>query len=168
MNRIFLVGFMGSGKTVVGQALAERLGFEFVDLDELIVERAGKPIKEIFLESGEAAFRELEQEALKQVVSRDKIVVALGGGAFVSEANRRLIKAVGISVWLDCPIEVILARLEGAMDRPLFQSPEQVQELLASRLSAYQQADVRIAADHGQPEEIADEIARRLPWQTPA
>jgi shikimate kinase len=162
MNRIFLVGFMGSGKTVVGRDLAERLGFEFVDLDEVIVDRAGKTISEIFRESGEAAFREMEREALTRVISLDRIVIALGGGAFVSEENRRLIKQAGVSVWLDCPVEVILKRLEGATDRPLFQSPEQVRELLANRLPTYQQADLRVAADQSTPEEIADEIVRHL------
>jgi len=160
--RIFLVGFMGSGKTTVGRSLAEKLGYEFVDLDDVIAQFAGRTITQIFQELGEAVFRQLESEAIRLIVSRDNVVVSLGGGAFVREENRRLAKKYGVSIWLDCPIELILARLEGTADRPLYQSPEQMRELLTARLPAYQQADLRIAADQGSPEELAEEIVHHL------
>lgn len=162
MTRIFLVGFMGSGKTTVGRLLAERLGFGFVDLDEEICRRAGKAITEIFDREGEAAFRRLETDALKEVTHRDDIVVALGGGAFVSKQNRLLIEQHGISVWLDCPLAVILERLTGVTDRPLFRTPMQVEALYRRRLPSYALSDVRIDAARSQPGELVEEILSRL------
>jgi len=91
--------------------------------------------------------------------------VALGGGAFVSEENRREVKRLGVSVWLDCPLEIILARLAGTTDRPLFVSAEQMRALLQARLPAYQQADLRVEAGHRTPEAVAEEIIRRLGLQ---
>ncbi|MCS6817828.1 MAG: shikimate kinase [Blastocatellia bacterium] len=160
--RIFLVGFMGSGKTTVGRLLAEKLGYAFLDLDELIQEQAGLSIREIFARMGEGAFREMESRALRELEAWEDVVVALGGGAFVSEGNRREVKRLGVSVWLDCPLEVILARLSGTSDRPLYRSAEQMRALLEARLPAYQQADLRVDAGSQAPEAVADEIMHRL------
>ncbi len=162
MRRIFLVGFMGSGKTTVGRLLAEKLGYAFLDLDELLQEQAGFSIPEIFARRGEGAFRDMESRALRALKAWEDVVVALGGGAFVSEENRREVKRLGVSVWLDCPLEVILKRLEGTTDRPLYRSPEQMRALLEARLAAYQQADLHVEAGSLTPESIADEIIRRL------
>src|ERR1051325_6080610 len=98
---IFLVGFMGAGKTTVGEALAARLNLPLVDLDGLIEKRAGKAVPEIFAEFGEADFRSLETETLRQCVGLNRAVVAVGGGAFTLEVNRRIIRGAGRSVWLD-------------------------------------------------------------------
>jgi shikimate kinase len=162
MTRIFLVGFMGSGKTTVGRRLAERLGYAFLDLDDLIQQRVGLPIREIFARMGEAAFREMESHALRTLQAWEMVVVALGGGAFVSEENRCQVKRLGVSVWLDCPLEIILARLAGTTDRPLYRSAEQMRALFEARLPAYQQADLRVEAGDRAPEAVADEIIRRL------
>lgn len=162
MTRIFLVGFMGSGKTTVGRLLAEKLGFEFVDLDDEICRRAGTTIPDIFERAGEAAFRQMETETLKEIVRRTNIVVALGGGAFVGQENRRLIRQHGVSIWLDCPLSVILARLDGVTDRPLFRTPSQVEALYHRRLPSYALSDIRINAGRVSPEEVVHEILSRL------
>src|SRR5437870_5642012 len=117
---IFLVGFMGSGKSTIGQALASHLKREFVDLDEVIVERAGRSIPEIFSGVGEDYFRALEREALKELAAGQPSVVALGGGAFVSDENRALVREQGIAVWLDCALETIIERLGEDDTRPLY------------------------------------------------
>ncbi|GBC77082.1 Shikimate kinase [bacterium HR08] len=163
MTRIFLVGFMGAGKTTIGRLLAERLGYAFLDLDEWIQEQVGLSIREIFERMGEAAFREMERRALCGLEVRDEVVVALGGGAFVSEENRRQVRRLGISIWLDCPLEVILERLAGTTNRPLYRSAEQMRELWRTRLPAYEQADLRVETGRRTPEAIVEEILRRLP-----
>ncbi|GBC81685.1 Shikimate kinase [bacterium HR10] len=163
MTRIFLVGFMGAGKTTIGRLLAERLGYAFLDLDEWIQQQVGLSIREIFERMGEAAFREMERRALRGLEAWDEVVVALGGGAFVSEENRRQVRRLGISIWLDCPLEVILERLAGTTDRPLYRSAEQMRELWRARRPAYEQADLRVETGRLTPEAIVEEILRRLP-----
>lgn len=157
---IFLIGFMGSGKTTVGRLLAERLGYPFVDLDEHIVQYAGKPVTQIFTEDGEAAFRLIETTLLSQIARQGRAVVSVGGGAFVSQANREIIHANGVSVWLDCPFEIILKRLEGTSDRPLYQSREQLQALWESRQSSYAQAMIRVQTHGASPHEVVEAIIR--------
>jgi shikimate kinase len=157
-SRIFLVGFMGSGKTTVGRLLAERLDYRFIDLDDRIVDRAGKPITRIFAEDGEDAFRRQESDLLCSLMNERGAVISLGGGTFVSEGNRRVIKEHGVSIWLDCPFDVIMQRLEGTSDRPLYTSPEQFRELWTSRLPSYSKADYRIDASRVPPDELVEEI----------
>ncbi len=165
MTRIFLVGFMGAGKTTVGRLLAEKLGFAFLDLDEEIQKEVGLSIREIFERMGEAAFRDMESRMLRRLAAIDNVVVALGGGTFVREENRQRVRQLGISVWLDCPIEIILRRVEGKADRPLYRSAEQMRELWRARLPAYRQADLRVDAGEEEPEAIVQQILRRLRLQ---
>jgi shikimate kinase len=160
--RVFLVGFMGCGKTTVGRLLAERLDRRFLDLDDLIVQRAGQSIARIFAERGEGFFRALENELLCEVVEMNDVVIALGGGAFVSESNRQLVKEHGVSIWLDCPIEIILERLAGTSDRPLNQSPEQMRRLLETRKPSYALADVRIEVGRSSPAAVVQQILHSL------
>ncbi len=159
---IFLVGFMGSGKTTLGRLLADHLGRRFIDLDEWIVEYVGKPITQIFADDGEAAFRRLESKLLCEVVKESNVVISLGGGAFVSETNQRLVKDHGIAIWLDCSFDVLLKRLEDTADRPLNRSPEQLRELWQGRLPSYSQADLRIDTTTAEPQILLTKIVRLL------
>lgn len=145
---IFLVGFMGSGKSTIGRVLAERLGWEFIDLDERIEAGQGTSIPEIFETRGEAEFRRLESAALREVAERADAapaVVALGGGAFTLPENVELIARHGVSVWLDCPLELALRRVEKESHRPLARDPQRFEQLYHARRAAYSKAAFRIA-----------------------
>ena len=148
---IYLAGFMGSGKTEVGRLLADELGWNFVDLDADIEAAQGIPISEIFDTRGEEEFRKMEREALEKRVreiERGKpMVIALGGGAYVPEANRQLLHDRGVGIWLDCPFARVCARLKGTSNRPLARDPEKFRQLYEDRREAYSQADYRIEAD---------------------
>lgn len=165
---IFLVGFMGAGKTTVGRALAERLNYDFVDLDEMVERLAGKPIQRIFSESGEAEFRRLETSAIQSCGDYKKSVVALGGGAYVSQTNRDILRAIGKTIWLDCPIEICLARIRYDESRPLLACDTEMKALLERRLPAYALADFMVETDSRSPEEIALQIIELLSEQGPA
>src|SRR5919199_1173160 len=95
---IFLIGFMGAGKTTVGRALAERLGRSFFDLDEMITRRAGRSVQQIFADLGESEFRQMEREAIQECKQIKDAVIALGGGAYISEANRADLSEIGRTV----------------------------------------------------------------------
>lgn len=162
--RVFLSGFMGAGKTSVGRLLAARLGWEFVDLDEEVERRAGMSVRRIFEAMGEPEFRRLEAEALRQAIARDDVVVATGGGTVTFEANARLLKAHGVTVWLKPSFDTLAARLAaaggvGKEDRPLFRDQSQALALYLQRLPAYRAADrtVEVGVDE-EPEEVAARI----------
>lgn len=160
--RVYLTGFMGSGKTAVGRELAARLGARFVDLDEEIEQRAGMTVREIFERHGEPVFRQMEQEALRATAEAPDLVVATGGGTVTFEANARWIRANGVSVWLNPAFATIVSRIGGLgkRDRPLFQDEVQALALYRERLPAYRQADLAVDVGPGeQPAEIAARIA---------
>jgi shikimate kinase len=159
---VFLVGFMAAGKSTVGRALAEKLNFQFVDLDDRIEARAQKTVREIFAEFGETHFRQLEREAIQACVELKDTIVALGGGAYIAEENRRILRAIGKTVWLDCPLETCLSRIIADGSRPLAKSPEEMRELLNKRLPAYSLADIRVAVGVKNAEQIAEEIIEIL------
>jgi shikimate kinase len=167
--RIYLTGFMGCGKTTVGRLLAGRMGAPFVDLDDEVERRAGMTVREIFERQGEAAFRQLEAEALRGTLALPDVVVAMGGGTVTFEANARLIRSNGLSVWLNPAFATIVGRIGGLgkADRPLFRDEAQALALYRERLPAYRQADlaVDVAPDEG-PEEIAARIALRIGTDT--
>jgi shikimate kinase len=163
---------MGCGKSTVGAELAKRLGWRFVDLDRKVECRAGLPIPTIFRRFGEGHFRRLELEELRTVSrEQDPAVIALGGGAFVSSANRRIVARTGISVWLDVPLPVIARRLgRQGKGRPLAHSPAALEALLRTRLPFYREADVRIRVANASFTAVVGAIVRvvREDWQTAA
>lgn len=159
---IFLVGFMGAGKTTVGRTLAEHLGYDFFDLDELIQAHEGKSVQAIFAELGEAEFRRLEHEAIRACSNRSRAVIALGGGAYVPDRNRALLRTIGRTVWLDCPLDVCLRRVSGDRSRPLLGGEGEMRELLEERRPAYAQADYVVETGELSPEKLVVEITSLL------
>lgn len=159
---IFLVGFMGAGKTTVGQALALRLQCHFIDLDRIIEASAARTVEQIFTESGEAEFRRLESVAIESCRGKRNRIIALGGGAYIAEGNRRRLREMGITIWLDCPLEVCLERIRGDGSRPLLRSDEEMRRLLETRRPAYALADFIVQTGHRSPDEIACEIGETL------
>jgi shikimate kinase len=159
---LYLVGFMASGKTTVGAALAAELGWPFTDIDSKIEATEGKAVAEIFAERGEAAFRELEAAAIREQVARIErglpCVVSLGGGASVQPQNWELIANNGITVWLDCPIDRVHARLGADTTRPLAQNREGLAQLFDTRRPFYARADYRVEIDC----DDVDAIIRRI------
>jgi shikimate kinase len=153
---IYLVGFMGSGKTTVGKLLAGELGWRFVDLDDEIEAAQGASISQIFAGRGEAEFRRIETEAIgaqiREIERGHPTVLALGGGAFAQPANRALLQDSGISVWLDCDFELARARVARESHRPLARDAEKFEQLFHARREAYAQADYRIAVDGDDPQ----------------
>lgn len=145
---IYLIGFMGCGKSTVGRALADELGWSFIDLDEEIERTQSTTIADIFDNRGEAAFRGIETAALRDrvhnVQSGRPQVVSLGGGAFTSDENYELISNNGVTVWLDCPFSRIERRIAGQTHRPLARDPEQLRNLFDARRDGYARADYRI------------------------
>ncbi len=161
---VFLVGFMGTGKTSVGEELARSRGFKLVDTDALIEASEGRSIERVFAESGEAHFRGIERELLEKVATRKRIVVATGGGMFLAAANRNVIRRAGTSVWLDVSLEQLRDRLGAGEGRPLW-APDNTLGLRAMferRRATYALADHRVDGSRGTPGEIAAEVARRL------
>lgn len=168
MRNIYLIGFMGAGKSTVGRILAEHLGLEFLDTDDLIAARAGLSIPEIFARVGEEGFREREREAVAEVSRRRGLVVALGGGAPMDEGNWRVLRETGITVYLRESPEILAARLAGDGSRPLLSGHEgrarleRIRSLLLVREPRYLEADLVVECRGRSPEEIAGEILERL------
>ena len=161
-SRIYLVGFMGSGKTSVGICLARELGYAFVDLDEEIETRTGMSIPEIFEREGEPRFRALESEQLRLALGTNRVVVAAGGGTLTRMENRILMQGSGITVWLEAPLEIMLERCAGGTHRPLLSSHGKMRALLMERLEGYRSCDLRVDASAGSPGSISREILARL------
>lgn len=162
---MYLIGFMGAGKTAVGCVLADRLERVFFDLDEAIENRMGMSIPEIFSTRGEDAFRLAEADELEMTTDRRGLVVATGGGVFESVANRRYIHGSGgVSIFLDPPWETIRCRMDGgSSSRPKWVDEEQARRLYESRLRTYRMASVHLELDGGEtPDEIAAMIVAEL------
>ena len=158
---IYLLGFMGSGKTTVGALLARELGWPFIDLDAVIEAGQGTTIRDIFDRAGEPFFRQIERAALIEASKTEPAVIALGGGTFVQKPNLEFIRETdGTTVWLDCPIEELRRRCAGMNNRPLFRDPESFAQLLEQRLPYYRLADYRIATEGRKPRKVVEEILR--------
>ena len=161
-KHIYLVGFMGSGKSTIGPILARRMERPFHDLDERIETEQDKTITAIFDSKGEAFFRELESHGLVKSQNLEPCVMALGGGAFISEFNRNFIANHGVSVWLKVPLQLARTRCEDSQDRPLARDPEQWESLLQVREMRYSLAEIHVKVEWKSPQQIAVEIQERL------
>ena len=164
---IALIGFMGTGKTVVGKLLAERLGKEFLELDALIEQKAGKTIPEIFQWEGEAAFRQLEIEAAKQVSQRKNVVIACGGGVVLNKINIDRLKKESLLVYLKASPEVILRRTSSdTSERPLLKADNRalaVKELLRFRKPFYERAaDITIDTSRLDVDSVVAQIISKV------
>jgi len=159
---LYLLGFMGSGKTTIGKLLADRLGWNFVDIDEDIEASQRCSISEIFDTLGEEAFRRMENEMIRQrvraVACGRPTVVALGGGAAAQPANVDLIEDHGVTIWLDCPFETVVQRVGQDSNRPLARDRKRFEELFNTRRQAYGRANFRVEAEADNPDAVVDAI----------
>ena len=164
---IFLVGFMGAGKSSVGAALSRNLGWPFEDLDERIEAQEGRSIEQIFQQSGETEFRRIEHVALRSLIRElgsSQKVVAVGGGAFAQANNAELLEAAGFPViFLDAPVEELFRRCqEQQLNRPLRRDLDEFRRLYDARRSGYMKAAVRIETSGKDVEEVAAEAIESL------
>jgi shikimate kinase len=163
MKNIYLIGFMGSGKSTVGKILAEKLNMNFVDIDKLIEEKEGMRIKDIFEQKGESYFRELERKQIEAIVNQEGLVVSTGGGLGANLGNMNLMKKNGDVVWLDVSLNTVLDRLKNDQDRPLLKQPtEKIRQLFEERKNVYRLANIRINADKKTPSQIVEEILTKI------
>jgi shikimate kinase len=163
---VFLLGFMGAGKTTVGAALGESLGRPVVDLDARVEAAAGLSIVEIFARHGEAFFRQLEFQTLQEVSSRPAQVVCLGGGTYCRPEAVELVNRTGFSVWLDCPAEELARRCLGMHPpRPLARDAREFVALNQRRLEFYRQAHARVSTAGRPVAAVVAEIVEILRWK---
>ena len=153
---------MCAGKTTVGRALADQLGWSFCDLDQDIEASEGQTVARLFADLGESYFRRAETEALRRRVraieAGDASVIAVGGGAFIQSENRELISNNGVTVWLDCRLDTVHRRLGACQTRPLAQDPERLAQLFEDRRAVYAQADFRIETDTDRVRDVVSGI----------
>jgi shikimate kinase len=162
-DKIYLVGFMGSGKTTVARALGRRLGWRVIDLDEEIERREGRTVSQVFAEHGESYFRKIEREVLLAFLPARHAIVATGGGTFVQPANRDDILADGVTVWLDAGFHHIVERVPTDGRRPLASDRDAFAALFEQRRAAYRLAHLRIEA-HGRVEALVERLLHKLGW----
>lgn len=162
-TNLYLVGFMGTGKSTVGRLVARQVGFDFVDSDHEIERRQGRPVSQIFAEQGEAAFRAMEREFIEQGHPARRCVVSCGGGLIVPPGMLELLRRRGVVICLHAPLETILQRTLHATHRPLLavENPEQrVRELYAQREPLYRRAGTMVLTDKRPMREIAAHVLR--------
>ena len=154
-DKIYLVGFMGAGKTTVARALGRRLGWRVEDIDDRIETRERRSVATIFAQNGEAYFRQQERQVLSDLLPQRQIVVATGGGTFAEPDNRALMLADGAVVWIDVPLTRVFERVPADGRRPLAADRVQMEQLYARRRLAYAEAHVRIDGTDPVPEVVA-------------
>ena len=164
-ERIFLIGFMGTGKTTIGTELAQALGWELRDSDHEIVKSCGNSIPEIFRLEGEAVFRKLETEMIAELAQQPRTVITTGGGAVLAEQNRNLMRENGLVVALTATIDEIVRRVSSDENRPLLQGDdvrERVELLVKARAGLYDFAELTIDTTGREISDIVGEIASYL------
>ena len=164
-RKIFLVGPMGAGKSTIGHLLSKRLKRPFTDMDEMIVERTGRSIPEIFAQDGEPVFREIESAVLDELCASAKsAIIATGGGAIIAETNRKRMQSNGLVVWLDVSPEAAARRIAGDANRPLLHGvdvQEKARQLDLQRRPLYASiSDIHVETDRFEPEQAVDLILR--------
>ncbi|NLT52147.1 MAG: shikimate kinase [Ignavibacteria bacterium] len=173
MKLIYLTGFMTCGKSTLGPILANTLGWNFVDLDELIKENEKMDISEIFAQKGEDYFRNIETEILKSVSGKNGYIIALGGGTIVKEENFEIMRKTGKIIYLRASAEVIYNRIKTKLDRPIFKdlvlagSPkndfiERIESLLNERKKYYEQADLIVNTSSDPLGTIVDQLSKKI------
>ena len=173
VDRIFLTGFMGSGKTTVGPILANTLGFDFFDVDKVIEKRTERTVVDIFLSQGEGTFRSIEREVLVDIAERTNCVISLGGGTIANEQNFKFIKDRGIIVYLQLSEDEIIKRVRHRPDRPLLHDTEggllsgekleaKVRALLHAREPYYHMSDLIIPSHERKVGYTVDAIVKGL------
>ena len=162
MKNIFLIGFMGCGKSTIARRLSQKLGMEQVEMDEQIVQEQGMPIAEIFEKYGEDYFRDMETDLVKRLQQKDGVIVSCGGGAVLREENRRVMKDSGVIIWLTAEPETILERVKHGTDRPVLNgrmNVEYITELMEQRRDCYEAAaDFMVFTDGKEIDAICEEI----------
>jgi shikimate kinase len=163
---IYLIGMMGCGKSTIGQVLAKRIGYGFLDTDTSIERLTKQSISEIFAAVGEDEFRSIESQVLSEVSAYTKLVVSTGGGIVIKQENWGSLRQ-GMVVWLDVAKDVLWQRLVGDKTRPLLQDPNpqaKLAEILESRRSRYGEADIRISiTQERSPADVVTEILQMIP-----
>ena len=168
MQRIFLTGLPGSGKSSIGSNISELLHWDFIDTDTLLSERCGMPVGQILIDFGEQEFRQMETEALSLAAGHERVVIATGGGAVISEANRALMRKQGLTVYLDTPVETAWQRVQEQIqhsgkkvERPLVvgaDGQQRLQNLFLARRQWYEEAEV----SNFTGEDTLDNISKRV------
>ena len=162
--KIYLVGFMGSGKTTIGRELAARIDAPFFDLDELIEAAEQMTIRTLFAQRGEPYFRKRERDLLRSTRSLDSAVIATGGGTFTFDENIQFIQSEGLSVYLSAPYALLRSRIGSKEDRPLFRDDISTHELYANRIRYYRMSDITIdVREEETPAEIVERLVLELP-----
>jgi shikimate kinase len=157
-DKVYLVGFMAAGKTSVGRALARRLDWKFIDIDDLIERQEHLTVAEIFARHGEPYFRAAERAILLDQLNARHAIVATGGGTFADPQNRAAIRNDGVSVWLDAPLERVIARMPADGRRPLAADRADLERLYEGRRLAYEQAHVRLDAGRAGVDALVEQL----------
>jgi len=161
-EKLYLVGFMASGKSTVARAIARRLGWQKADIDELIEQREHMTVADIFAKRGEPYFRAAERAVLLAQLGTRHVIVATGGGTFVDPVNRDAINRDGVSVWLDVPLAKVIARVPADGRRPLAADRAAFEALYQARREAYQLASIRLDAGGASVDALVEELLDRL------
>ena len=157
-DKVYLVGFMGAGKTSVARALAKRLDWRASDIDQLIEQREHETVANLFATRGEAYFRAVERAVLLDQIGARHAVVATGGGTFVDPTNRAAINRDGVSVWLDVPLDRLIARVPADGRRPLAADRTEFERLYTTRRAAYEQAHHRVDGGRASVAALVEEL----------
>ena len=162
---IVLTGLMGSGKSAIGKALSEKMGVPISDTDKIIEKEVGKTVYEIFNDSGEKYFRQVEEKVVGRVLDEPAHIISTGGGSILSSKTRKAIKSKSFSIWVQCKVDIISNRIHDQEKRPLLQNKNILDTLVKKnieRVKFYRQADSRIVNDNSNLEMTVEAIFEEL------